>query len=55
MVKGKIKTKTGPDDTYFALKKITLATPEDVREINEKKIVKMEHQKRKRHRRHISK
>ncbi|MGN0480899.1 MAG: exonuclease domain-containing protein [Lachnospiraceae bacterium] len=55
MVRGKIKTKSGPDDTYFALKKITLATPEDVREINEKKIVKMEHQKRKRHRRQISK
>lgn len=54
MVKGKIKTKNGPEDTYFAVKKITLASPEDVREISEKKAVKMEHQKRKRHRRQMS-
>ncbi len=54
MVKGKIKTKNGPGDTFFALKKITAATVEDVREITVKKAVKVEHQRRKRHRRQIT-
>lgn len=54
MIKGKIKTKCGPEDTFFALKKVTAATPQDVSEITEKRAVKSESQRRKRYRRKLA-
>ncbi len=54
LVKGKIKTKIGPGDTYFALKKISKASPEDADDIREKKNSKAAQQRKKRHNRQLS-
>lgn len=54
LVAGKIKTKHGPQDTLFAIKKIKAATEEDALVIKQKKALRVEQQRKKRHHRQVS-